>query len=102
MNTKLNLSLASRVTLIGLAYIYLIKIIDTSWHDFFTQPALAFSVVGLNILPSNMRIDHGGLQIRVPPIIFEWYECHIHFLRDGRQSCGASNVLKHVFLCRTA
>lgn len=50
LHTKLNLSLVSRAALIGLTYIYAVKIIDTFWHGLFTQPALALSVAGLNIL----------------------------------------------------
>ncbi len=50
MAAGLSLSSSARLAFIGLSYVYIIKLIDTLWHGIFTQPAVSFIVVSLNIL----------------------------------------------------
>lgn len=50
MAASLTLSSSARLAFIGLSYIYIVKFIDTLWHVIFTNPAISFVVVGLNIL----------------------------------------------------
>lgn len=46
----MNINLLAKLTLLGLAYIYTTKLIDTFYHGIFTPVSLAGIVVGLNIL----------------------------------------------------
>jgi len=50
MAASLTLSSSAKLAFIGLSYIYIVKFIDTLWHGIFTNPAISFVVVGLNIL----------------------------------------------------
>ena len=45
----LTLSSSARLALIGLAYVYTVKLLDTVWHGIFSFPPLSFTVVALNI-----------------------------------------------------
>lgn len=49
MVSSLSLSSCARFAFIGLSYVYIVKVIDTLWHGVFANPAVAFTVVSLNI-----------------------------------------------------
>ena len=53
----MKLDLAAGAALAGLTYIFAAKTIDTFWHGIFAQPALAVSVVGLNILAGLAQLN---------------------------------------------
>jgi hypothetical protein len=46
----MNINTLAKVTLLGLAYIYTVKLIDTFYHGIFRPVAVAGTVVGLNLL----------------------------------------------------
>ena len=50
MATSLTLSSSARLALIGLSYIYIVKLIDTLWHGIRANPVISFVVVCLTII----------------------------------------------------
>jgi hypothetical protein len=52
----MNLNTLAKLTLIGLAYIYAVKLIDTLYHGIFRSSAVAGMVVGLNILAGSVQL----------------------------------------------
>ncbi len=49
MASSLSLASSARLALMGLSYVYIVKLTDTYWHGIFANPGVAFVVVSLNI-----------------------------------------------------
>ena len=52
----MNISTVAKLTLFGLAYIYMAKLIDTIYHGIFTPAVIAGMVVGLNIIAGLVQL----------------------------------------------
>ena len=57
MVSSFTLSSSARLALIGLTYVYIIKLIDTLWHGIFSNPVISFSVVFLNIVAGIAQLS---------------------------------------------
>jgi hypothetical protein len=53
----LKLSTLAKLALIGLVYVYAVKLIDTLYHGIFSPSAVAVTVVALNILAGLIQIS---------------------------------------------
>ena len=53
----MHINTLAKLTLLGLAYVYTVKLIDTLYHGIFSPPAVAIAVVGLNILAGLIQIS---------------------------------------------
>ena len=53
----LKLSTLAKLALTGLVYVYAVKLIDTLYHGIFSPPAVAVTVVGLNIMVGLIQIS---------------------------------------------
>ena len=52
----MNINTLAKLTLFGLAYIYVVKLIDALYHGIFRSSAVAGMVVGLNILAGLVQL----------------------------------------------
>lgn len=57
MTPGLTVSSSARLALIGLTYVYIVKFIDTLWHGIFSNTAISFTVVILNILAGSAQLS---------------------------------------------
>jgi len=53
----MHINTLAKLTLLGLAYVYTVKLIDTLYHGIFSPPAAAMAVVGLNIMAGLIQIS---------------------------------------------
>ena len=57
MITRLTVSTSARLALIGLTYVYIVKLIDTLWHGIFSNTAVSFIVVILNVFAGIAQLS---------------------------------------------